>query len=344
MARVAAREETMCCLGRLLVLLAALVLWSLPAQAQTDAEGAADHSLIKRYEGSWILGYEFHEYDEFLLPTGTMTSYEPSSLQSGLTVEGEWTRIIYVAPPQRSSLEVYRNYKKELETLGFEFLYECKEGECGPNNGQALFRQVLVPLGEQLSNKGQMTEFAFNFPKDVRFLAARWTRPEGDVYVGLYVAIETFDMWPETENHALALVDIVVTEGMEEKMVVVEASEIDRSIRETGRIALYGITFDTGSTVIKPESETALTEVVQYLTENPSVGLYVVGHTDNEGSFEYNLDLSFRRAQAVVDWLIGKGIEAARLKAAGAGLMSPVASNTTEEGRAKNRRVELVPQ
>lgn len=327
-----------------LLLLMTLVLPSWSALAQDDVEGSADHPLIKRYQGSWILGYQFHEFDEFLLPLGPMPGYDPATLEKSETVEGEWTRIIYVAPPGRSSLEVYRNYEKELKKLGFEVLYECKEGACSAGNGDALVENLLYPLGEKLGNRGQMTEYALNFTKDVRYLAAELSRPEGDVTVSLFVAIETFNNWPETTDVAMALLDVIVGEGMEEKMVVVEASQIEQSIRETGRIALYGITFDTDSTVIKPESADSLDQVVQFLTEQPAMGLYVVGHTDNEGSFDHNLDLSYRRAAAVVEWLVGKGIAADRLKAAGAGLMAPVAPNTTEEGRAKNRRVELVPQ
>jgi len=327
----------------LLPLLLVLLPWTVGA-AEPDAEGAADHPLLKRYEGSWILGYQFHEFDEFQIPTGPMPGYDPATLESSVTVEGEWTRLIYVAPPGRSSLEVYRNYEKELQAQGFEILWECKGAACSAGDGDALAENLLYPLGERLANKGQMTEYALNFTKDVRYLAARLARPQGDVHVSLYVAIETFNNWPQTTNVAMALVDVIVGEGMEEKMVVVEASEIEQSIRETGRIALYGITFATDSTAITADSTASLDQVVRYLTENPSVGLYIVGHTDNEGSFDYNLDLSYRRAAAVVEWLVGKGIAADRLKAAGAGLMAPVAPNTTEEGRAKNRRVELVPQ
>jgi outer membrane protein OmpA-like peptidoglycan-associated protein len=313
------------------------------ARAQEDVAGAADHPLVKRYAGSWILAYQFHEFDEVTLPTGKQLAYD-KSFESTLDVEGAWTRLIYVAPEQRSSLEVFRNYQKDLEAAGFQLLYQCKEEACGPNNGGALVNFMLYPLGERLTSSGQASEYAFSFPKDVRYLVARKLRPEGDLYVSLYVAIETFDLDKRTQDHALALLDVIETKGMQENMVVVEASAIDKSIRETGRIALYGITFDTASTVIKPESADSLAQVVKYLTDNPGVGLYIVGHTDNEGSFDYNLDLSYRRAAAVVEWLVGQGIDAGRLKAAGAGLMAPVAPNTTEAGRAKNRRVELVPQ
>jgi len=95
--------------------------------------------------------------------------------------------------------------------------------------------------------------------------------------------------------------------------------------------------------VIKPESEPALAEMAKLLKDNPSLNVFIVGHTDNTGTFEHNMKLSLDRATAVVNALVsGHGIAAARLKAVGDGPTAPVASNDTDEGRAKNRRVELV--
>lgn len=108
---------------------------------------------------------------------------------------------------------------------------------------------------------------------------------------------------------------------------------------------LYGIYFDTGKAEIKPESEPAFGEITKLLQADPKLKLYVVGHTDNVGVFDYNLKLSKDRADAVVKALTGKyEIAAARLQPFGAGPVAPVESNTTEDGRAKNRRVELVAQ
>ena len=105
----------------------------------------------------------------------------------------------------------------------------------------------------------------------------------------------------------------------------------------------YGIYFDTDKADIKPESAPTLAEMAKFLTEASDLAVVVVGHTDNQGAMDYNLDLSHRRAQAVADALVsGYGIAKDRLTAAGAGFLAPVAPNDNESGRAKNRRVEMI--
>jgi outer membrane protein OmpA-like peptidoglycan-associated protein len=112
-----------------------------------------------------------------------------------------------------------------------------------------------------------------------------------------------------------------------------------------GRVALYGILFDTDQATIKTESRPALQEIAKLLQQEPNLNLHVVGHTDNTGTFEHNLDLSKRRAAAVKAALTKAfGIATGRLTPNGVASLAPVATNTTEEGRAKNRRVELVPR
>ena len=127
--------------------------------------------------------------------------------------------------------------------------------------------------------------------------------------------------------------------------VLADASAMNKSIKESGKVSLYGIYFDTGKAEVKPESETALKEIVKLLNGDASLKLYVVGHTDNTGTLEANMKLSQDRAAAVVNALVSKyGVAAPRVKACGDGPTAPVASNDSEEGRALNRRVELVKQ
>ena len=136
-------------------------------------------------------------------------------------------------------------------------------------------------------------------------------------------------------------------------MIIVEVEEMKQDIEvnmsegisRDGKIALYGITFDVNKAVIKPESEKALQIVIDYLNANASEKIIVVGHTDNTGIFVKNITLSKERAKAVKDYLIAKGkINAARLLSDGVGALCPVATNTNEEGKALNRRVEIVKQ
>jgi outer membrane protein OmpA-like peptidoglycan-associated protein len=137
---------------------------------------------------------------------------------------------------------------------------------------------------------------------------------------------------------------IVQKEAMKQE-VVANATVMGNDINATGHVAIYGIYFDTNKSDIKPESEPALQEIAKLLKNNGSLKLYVVGHTDSVGSFDANMKLSKSRADAVVKALYGKhGIAAARLKPYGVSSLSPVASNDTEDGKAKNRRVELVKQ
>jgi outer membrane protein OmpA-like peptidoglycan-associated protein len=110
-----------------------------------------------------------------------------------------------------------------------------------------------------------------------------------------------------------------------------------------GRVNLYGILFDFDQATIKPESKPTLDEIAKLLTDKPDLKLDIVGHTDGVGTEAYNLELSNRRAGNVVAALIGTyGIDQARLSSRGAGLSQPIASNETDDGRAKNRRVELI--
>ena len=109
-----------------------------------------------------------------------------------------------------------------------------------------------------------------------------------------------------------------------------------------GKIVTYGITFDVGKSVIKPESMAEINRIVQLMTANPDVKFSVEGHTDNTGSAASNQTLSEARSKAIVDKLVELGIAANRLKAVGKGQTSPIADNSTDEGRAKNRRVEFV--
>ena len=137
----------------------------------------------------------------------------------------------------------------------------------------------------------------------------------------------------------------IVEKAAMAQQLAANADAFSNSLKTTGHIAVEGIYFDTAKSELKPESSAAITEVAKLLKGEASLKLYVVGHTDNAGALEGNMKLSQDRAQSVVQTLIKThGIEAARLKAYGSGPYSPVASNDTEEGRAKNRRVELVKQ
>lgn len=134
-----------------------------------------------------------------------------------------------------------------------------------------------------------------------------------------------------------------VKEAAMNQDVVVTADQIKKGIMEEGKMAFYGIYFDTDKASLKQESAPTLEEIKKFLAANPAMRVYIVGHTDNTGDLQHNMDLSKQRATAVVNELVTKyGIDKTRLMANGVGPLSPVSDNGKEEGKSRNIRVELV--
>lgn len=140
------------------------------------------------------------------------------------------------------------------------------------------------------------------------------------------------------ERYQLTIVEV----GAMAQKLEFSAGEMADAIRKTGHVALSGVLFDTAQAGIKVESVPLLNEVIALLRKDKSLHLAVEGHTDNIGNAKTNLDLSRRRAEAVVVFLVNGGVAPQRLKAVGKGDTVPVADNRTADGRVRNRRVELV--
>jgi outer membrane protein OmpA-like peptidoglycan-associated protein len=346
-----------------------VVLVAAGALAQMkDVPGSKDHPMIKRFEGSVIIGYEFKKFNDLVILLGPVKGeyspflkgeYEMERDKSPLaptksqTVEGQSTRILYVAPPERSPLEVLRNYERELQKNGFEPLFKCSREQCSQQDGALGWLYLYPPKRRLLNTPGKpgsarwegVSFRALSYATDQHFLTAKRTSPGGDTYVSVYSARGGFNDHKQTFEHPVLLLEVIEAIPMENKMVTVDAAAMAKEVAATGHVALYGILFDTNKTDIKPESVAALDEIAKFLKTDPKVVVYIVGHTDNVGGYEHNMALSQRRADAVVKELTNKyGIAAARMKSAGTGPLVPVAPNDTEEGRAKNRRVELVKQ
>jgi len=148
--------------------------------------------------------------------------------------------------------------------------------------------------------------------------------------------------WYLLDNKGTFYYQTIVTEKAMSQEVTADASSLSDELKKSGHVAIYGIHFETGKASILPDSENVLGEIVKMLRQNPDVKLSVEGHTDNVGAAAANQLLSEKRAQSVVTWLTAHGVEASRLKSKGWGQSKPVADNGSEDGRAKNRRVELV--
>jgi len=166
-----------------------------------------------------------------------------------------------------------------------------------------------------------------------------------DWWVNAKIVKDGKEVWAQIQKgNGLIWLNIVEKTEMEQH-IVADAAAFANDLRTTGHVAVYGINFDTGKATITPESAQAIGEVAKLLKTDAGLKVHVVGHTDNVGTVDSNLKLSQDRAAAVVQSLVQQhGIPAARLRAYSCGTFAPVASNDAEDGRAKNRRVEIVKQ
>lgn len=280
--------------------------------AQEDVEGSEDHPILSRYEGSYITDYEQFSYDRQELVIGI----EDEEFER-TAIEGEVTRISYTAPEGRSAFEVHQNYKMALQDAGFEIVYEC--------------------VGEDSKCSEVIDTNAFNMGSDLNYSLAKLNGSAGDIYVAVHTARRHGD----TRNLLLIVEEKSMDTGKVD--VSVDAAAMASDLDDAGRVMIYGIHFDTGQADIKPESESTLAEIADLLNNNPDLNLGVIGHTDAVGGLEYNMDLSERRAAAVVDYLVSEyEISDERLSPHGVAFLAPEATNETEEGRSLNRRVELI--
>ena len=303
------------------------------AFAQEDVAGSSDHSLVGRYQGSTITFYETKGYEELKVPEAPAPRDYNATETWQTELAGKLTSIRYEGPGGRSILEVMRNYEKALTVKGFEILFTCRgKDECAPDTSS------VAPLWTAGSGgMGMPTAWDTTI-----YYLLRKDDAEGQVTIAL-LGVETGARGDQPLNPHVAMT-IVEGEPMEtDRIVLVEASAMESAIARDGKIAVYGINFDFDKADITPDSKPQIDELGKLLTDNPELAVLIVGHTDGEGEFDYNLSLSQRRAQAVADALTRDyGIAATRLQPAGAGPVSPVASNRSEDGRAKNRRVEIV--
>lgn len=310
----------------------ALLGLALPAGAQPQARGS-DHPLVGRFEGSTLVGYDQKAYTASAVVTkGTPDrSLVPADLKS---VEGKSTLLAY-SGPQSTSLEIFRNYQASLKSRGFAEAYVCENNpgqpKACPDAKQIAYK--VVDLGSSvLEYKGRQCF------KNSRY--GLFTKGDGAT-----VALLVSDCFGDTDP-PLTLISVIERAAIKTDQIVVPSpAEMTGAFASEGKIALYGIFFDTGKAEVKPESRPTLEAIATLMNGQPALALVVTGYTDNVGGFDANLGLSKRRAEAVVSALVSDfKIPAARLTVFGAGMTGPRGPNADEAGRARNRRVELTPR
>jgi OmpA-OmpF porin, OOP family len=331
----------MCKLLRGILLLGLILVASAAAQAQ-DLPGARDYPGLPRFRGSTIIGYQALAFDTFRLPVGRAERDAESNWQipNTLRLEGKVTGYVYALPHGTATVEVFRNYQNALQSAGFTTLFACDDDDACGDGG--ILAQKIYAGSHIMQNRGIRSAQAAMYGSDIHFVSAKRSADGRDTYVSLLVAKE-WAMGGADKDSVSVVLHLIEPKPMDSSMVFVDAAKMASDIAASGHVALYGIYFDTDSATVKPESDRALQEIAALLKREQGLRVYIVGHTDTQGGYDYNMSLSARRSRAVSEVLAARyGISADRLHSAGVGFLSPVASNANDEGRAKNRRVELV--
>ncbi len=286
------------------------------------AEKYNDHPLLARYPGSAIRDATFSDFS-----SATFLVLDAQGKPTGLTKEGKYAGILYNLNKQTSMLAIMRNAQDSLQKAGFKVLQKSIK------DSDLLTPARVSGMGENRVGRDEL---------DIRFqseymLFSRQTSA-GSQYVGIVLG----DMGDNRFE-----INYLILEELQQKFVPLEVSgaDVSNGLKENGKVELYGMYFDTAKAILKSESKPTLEKINQVLKADASLKIYIVGHTDNAGSFASNMQLSQDRAKAVMAALVKDyGIDASRLNAFGVASLAPLASNSSDFGKSKNRRVELVQQ
>ncbi|PKM07546.1 MAG: OmpA family protein [Gammaproteobacteria bacterium HGW-Gammaproteobacteria-4] len=281
-----------------------------------------DSPLLPRFPGAKLNDVRNTEHETFSLPTAIV---DASGKAAMLDLVGDVYQHYY-SIEHVSTLKLHENYKAALAKAGFTTLFSCELDRCGTSD-------QAERLGGLVALRGSV----YNDYRKPYYLLAKRDTSNGALYIALFIG-------GYNDNASVQQV-VLNTLPLQTGLVSITADSLGREIAETGKAAVYGIYFDTDLAAIKPTSKPALDAIAGALRAKPDLTFHVVGHTDARGNLAHNLDLSQRRAEAVVAALVKDyHIAPARLAAKGLASYAPVASNDEEAGRARNRRVELVKQ
>ena len=323
--------------GLLVALCASSLLFITPYVLGEDVKGAHDHPAVSRFTGSTIISFHEDAFDTSPLPAGAI---DGSSFSRTKDASGKVTRIAYVAPSGKTTAEIIANYASALAKAGFGTFFRCESGQEEHGCGGMNFSQAYVAplLNSNPSDRNQLISSLYAVDGDARYIGVELKRPNNTIDVGV-MAVKNGD------DPAGILVTVVEKSNMPTDQVTVDADAMSKGLAADGKIALYGLTFDTDSAKLTAASDPTLKQMSDLLHKQPNLKVYIVGHTDDSGTLAHNLTLSQQRAESVVKALTTTyGIAANRLAAKGLASYAPVASNHSDAGKAKNRRVELVEQ
>lgn len=330
-----------------------LLLFPTNTQAQNsicpDVEGSEEHPLLSNYKSSCIVGYNVTKFDMVTLPISKISSSEN---EKKVTIEGKVTDILYGIENSKNTtiLEVQRNYEQAIKNSGLEIIYSAFG-----KKGVMVNNYFIARSYQSIASPDYLDSFKFlkhsdyrlvfnhlgrNKDNELAYFVAQGNKNGIDYTLMLYINFSKGNS-KLIKDKIFIQAKIVESESMETGQVSI--SSIDEKIKNEGKEVFHNILFDFGSDNLTIESYKVIETLSEYLKANPNQDYYIVGHTDNVGSLSSNQILSEKRAKAVFNALTTKyGVKTSQVSAHGVGQLSPLAINTTETGRALNRRVEIV--
>ena len=310
---------------------------------EKDIQGIKDPDGIKRMDGSILILGESKSFDEFIIPLQKIEfDYNAQKIKdwNKERIEGSRDTVFYRLPRDASTLEVARSYEDDLSAQGYDLVFKGNAPDLDDGYGRFMKEVYGTQIGSAVM------EYHLPASKDFRYLAMKKQNDDGSINYVACLFSKIRDVWGSKyakPQEVVTRIDLIRTKPLKSRLVLVKAGEMPNLMGTAGKVVLYGILFDFNQTTIKAESAETLSEVAKFAAANPTAKFIVTGHTDAVGGFEFNKELSQKRAEAVVAYLVkNHGVASGRLTPFGASFASPIAQNSSEDGRAKNRRVELV--
>ncbi len=294
-----------------------------------------EHPAISKYQNAEFVTSQITDYAPYVFGTGPEEEKEFRGygwyFSKFIDLEGKVTRIQYKVPESEGIYKVYKNYENALRNGGYEIISVISNKE-----SSWPFWNETVYAHESGINSFRGGEFANPMGIDgFWYIAAKGLYKGENIYLAIYINYYDQDIY--------ILQDAIEIQPMESGLVT--AVKIGDNIKMDGYVSIYGVYFDSGKSEVKKESEPALNEIAEFLEANTDNTFFIVGHTDNVGGLSFNMELSKNRADAVREYLINNyNVSSDQIVAEGIGPLSPKTSNATEEGKARNRRVEIVIQ
>lgn len=321
------------------VILAAIVISTISyAQRTSDVENSKDHPLISRFDGAIIEFYKETKFGTYKIPldeNGKLNYNKP------MILKGKVTRIQYSIPIDNNPEYVLHNYSEACNGASFTILTALTNEQLGVGERSQDWNSRYYGSGDayfyNALNNGKygMHHDIPNWKANQAYIVAKAEKGDKHIYFAIYVV--------DHDNFTLIIQDVIEVSAPKTGMVTAE--KLSKGIAANGHIAVYGIHFEIGNSNIKAESGNSLTLIADYLKSVEGKKFFIVGHTDNTGLLAENMKLSESRAKSVMDKLVNDySINPSQLVSYGVSSLAPIASNQTDEGKAKNRRVEIVEQ